>query len=82
METTIPSQPQNGLDIFAIRNNVVEQFRQYVARFLAIADDEIRRFVETQLFDERRLWPDALLQLNPAYEKTATVSAWLRQIEG
>ena len=68
-------RPSASLDIFGIHENVVSQYGQYVASFLKIGDDEIRRFVEHALFEERRLWPDALLQLNPAYEKTTTVEA-------
>lgn len=68
-------RPSASLDIFGMHDHVVSQYGQYVASFLKIGDDEIRRFVEHALFEERRLWPDALLQLNPAYEKATTVEA-------
>lgn len=55
MEKDANSYSPASLDIFDIHANVVAQYGQYVDSFLSIADDEIRQFVERQLFDERRL---------------------------
>ena len=61
------------MNIFDIHNAVIDRYSQYVRSFLSIADAKIHQFIRHQIFDERALWPDALLQLNPAYERTATV---------
>jgi len=63
------------MNIFDIHGEVIERYGQYVQSFLSIADDSIRAYVARQIVGERALWPDALLQLNPAYEKAATVEA-------
>jgi len=63
------------MDIFDIHDEVIDHYREYVRSFLSIADDDIREFIGRGIFDARALWPDALLQLNPAYEKAATVAS-------
>ena len=63
------------MDIFDIHDEVLDRYGEYVQSFLSIADDDIREFVAQEILEERALWPDALLQLNPAYEKAATVEA-------
>lgn len=61
------------MNIFDIHGQVIDRYQQYVRSFLAIADDDISQFIEYEIFDERALWPDALIQLNPAYQRTVTV---------
>lgn len=63
------------MNIFDIHDEVLDRYGEYVQSFLSIADEDIRAFVAQEILDERALWPDALLQLNPAYEKAATVEA-------
>ena len=66
------------MDIFALRNHVVDDYRHYVESFLRIRDDQIAGFVHEQL-DAGALWPDVLLQLNPAYEANETLDELARQ---
>jgi ATP-dependent helicase YprA (DUF1998 family) len=63
------------MNIFDIHNEVIDRYGDYVRSFLSIADDDIREFIGRGIFDDRALWPDALLQLNPAYEKAETVAS-------
>ncbi|MBM4458940.1 MAG: DEAD/DEAH box helicase, partial [Chloroflexi bacterium] len=63
------------MNIFAIHDEVIDRYGDYVQSFLSIADDDIREFIGQGIFDDRALWPNALLQLNPAYEKAATVAS-------
>jgi ATP-dependent helicase YprA (DUF1998 family) len=60
------------MSILNLRESVVEEYRKYVQSFLLIADERVRQFVEGQI-DKGTLWPEALLQLNPAYEPAARV---------
>jgi ATP-dependent helicase YprA (DUF1998 family) len=60
------------MDVFALRDRVVDDYRDYVDSFLRIRDDQIDRFVHERL-DRGALWPDALLQLNPSYEPAGTL---------
>ncbi len=68
------------MDIFDIHDQVVDRYQQYVRSFLAIADDDIRGFIERAIFEEHALWPDALVQLNPAYERTTSVEDMVRNV--
>ncbi len=56
-----------ALDVFQLRERVVDEYRGYVSSFVQILDGRIRDFVNLRL-DEGELWPEAALQLNPAFE--------------
>lgn len=60
------------MDIFAVRDAVVRDYGAYVDSFLTMRDPRIRAFVQEQL-DQGALWPDALLQFNPAYAPGPTL---------
>ena len=55
-----------ALDVFTLRDRIVEQYRSFVEGFLHIADAEIREFVLREL-RSGAFWPEPLLQLNPCY---------------
>ncbi len=55
------------MDVFEIRDNVVDQYSEYVGSFVTIRDDRIREYVNAEM-RSGALWPDPLLQLNPAFE--------------
>ncbi len=60
------------MDIFALRDQVVAEYRDYFESFINILDDRLRGFVQERLA-EGDMWPDAVLQLNPAYEPGPTL---------
>ena len=60
------------LDVFQLREDVVAEYRNYVESFVRIADDRIDQFVQAKLA-EGELWPDAVLQLNPAFVRDVTL---------
>jgi hypothetical protein len=60
------------MDIFALRDRVVTEYRDYFESFINILDDRLRGFVKERLADGE-MWPDAVLQLNPAYEPGPTL---------
>ncbi len=62
------------MDVFKLRDDVVAGYSDYVRSFLTIADEQIKNFVE-QRFADGHLWPDALVQLNPAFRPGATIAA-------
>ncbi len=55
------------MDVFKLRDQLVEDYRHYAESFLTIKDGRIRERVERDL-DEGLLWPDPSLQLNPAFK--------------
>jgi ATP-dependent helicase YprA (DUF1998 family) len=54
-------------DVFGLRDQVVGEYRDYVQSFINVRDGRIDKFVN-EMLDRGKLWPDAVLQLNPAYE--------------
>ncbi len=54
------------MDVFRLRHQVVDEYADFVKSFVRVYDDRIARFVGEQL-DSGVLWPEALLQLNPAF---------------
>jgi superfamily II DNA/RNA helicase len=55
------------VDVFALREELVKNYRHYAESFLTIKDDRIREHVAGEL-DKGLLWPDPALQLNPAFD--------------
>ena len=60
------------MNVFDTHKQVVDDYSQYIRSFINISDAEISQQVEDSL-SEGRLWPQPLLQFNPAYEKFGTV---------
>lgn len=60
------------MDVFALRDRVVEDYKNYIESFVRIRDERIEKFVRDE-FDSGVLWPDPILQLNPAYEPGPTL---------
>jgi len=61
------------LDAFALRDEVVREYRSYVEGFIHIADDRVRGVVDEALSSER-LWPDPWVQSNPKFSPGASVA--------
>ncbi|MCI0720513.1 MAG: DEAD/DEAH box helicase, partial [Acidobacteria bacterium] len=60
------------MDVFALRDRVVDDYKRYIESFVRIRDKGIDQFVRQQ-FESGALWPDPILQLNPAYEPGPTL---------
>lgn len=79
-KTTVPSElhsalnaKTNRLDVFKLRDEVIQDYRNYIEGFLRIRDTRVKTFVDEAL-DRGQLWTDPLLQLNPSYKPGATVT--------
>jgi ATP-dependent helicase YprA (DUF1998 family) len=59
-------------DVFSLREHVVREYRNYVESFVHVLDPRNDGFVRERLA-EGELWPEAVLQLNPAYEQGETL---------
>lgn len=55
------------MDVFAVRDRLIADYSEYVGSFIQIRDARIQSEVETAL-ESGLLWPDPLIQLNPAFE--------------
>jgi ATP-dependent helicase YprA (DUF1998 family) len=60
------------MDVFALRDRVVDDYKRYIESFVRIRDKRIDQFVREE-FTSGTLWPDPILQLNPAYEPGPTL---------
>lgn len=60
------------LDVFELRDQVVAEYQEYVRSFVRVFDGRIKSYIDHQL-DQGALWPEAVLQLNPAFEMDRTL---------
>ena len=60
------------MDVFALRERVVSDYRRYIESFVRIKDKRIDNLSESNSIPAC-LWPDPILQLNPAYEPGPTL---------
>jgi superfamily II DNA/RNA helicase len=60
------------MDVFDLRNRLVDDYASYTRSFIKIADQRINEKVETAL-TEGALWPEPLLQLNPTFLPGGTI---------
>ena len=67
------------MDIFALRNSLIQEYSNYITSFLTIKDEVIRSIVETA-FAEGHLCPKPLLQLNPSFEAAPTMEELIHQM--
>jgi hypothetical protein len=54
------------MDVFELRDRVIADYSSYVRSFLTIKDHDIATVVWDSI-DQGLLWPDPLIQLNPAF---------------
>ena len=64
------------MNVFDTHRQIVDDYAQYIRSFINISDSEILQTVEKSL-SEGRLWPQPLLQFNPAYEQAGTVEEFI-----
>ena len=55
------------MDVFSLRTEVINDYSEYVSSFVPLRDDRIQELV-TDSIEAGHLWPEPLLQLNPAFE--------------
>ena len=67
---------RNGgrMDVFELRNGVVADYGSFVRSFVSIRDQRVAALVEHEL-KGGMLWPEPLLQLNPAFEPGESLDA-------
>jgi superfamily II DNA/RNA helicase len=56
------------MDAFQTRENVVQQYREYLSSFLSIADERIKEEV-SKSFEGNGFIPEPLIQFNPSFQK-------------
>ena len=66
------------MNVFNLRDQLVADYSEYVRSYIAIQDERISKHVAQRL-DEGMLWPEPLIQLNPAFEPGAWIDALVQQ---
>jgi hypothetical protein len=61
------------LDVFAIHEQLIADYRSFTSGFVEIRDRRIAELVESRL-DEGRQWPDPWLSLNPSFAPGGSVA--------
>ena len=69
-DASVDSAP--ALDVFALRDSVVEEYRHFATSFTTIRATDIREQVEA-IYAENRYWPEPLIQINPSYKRSSDV---------
>lgn len=60
------------MDIFRYREDLLQDYSSYVKGFLEVQDSEVEAFITSRL-DGGVLWPEPLVQLNPAFLPGPTI---------
>ena len=60
------------MNVFELRDQLVDDYRDYTRSFIRIRDPRIKEFVDGHLGAEG-FWPEPLLQLNPAFQPGGTI---------
>ena len=66
------------MDVLALHRRAVERYKGYIRSFIDIRDDDIRQGVSSQL-DSGKLWPEPLIQFNPAYKIGSSIQALVKE---
>ena len=65
-------------NVFDFRDELVSDYSSFSRSFTRIAAPDIRQEVENQ-YDAGRYWPEALIQINPNYQRKTTVQELAEQ---
>ena len=60
------------MDVFEVRDRLIEDYEAFTRGFLEVRDERIRAYVDEQLARGLR-WPDPWLALNPSFEPGGTI---------
>ncbi len=72
-----PAKSQSALDVFQLRQQLVSDYCDYLQSFLSLSDDRIKAHVR-EVMTTGQLWPEPLIQMNPAFE----AGGWVDDLVG
>ena len=81
-DSSLPQSSSDGakaasvptLDVFALRDSVVDEYKRFAKSFTTIRAQDIREQVAA-IYAEDRYWPEPLIQINPSYRRSTDVGA-------
>ena len=66
------------MDVFQVRDRLIEDYREFTGSFVDIHDETIRRHVAERMASGYQ-WPDPWLSLNPSFASGGSVSELIQQ---
>lgn len=66
------------MNVFELRNDLTFDYAEYIRSFIQIREDRVARLVADEL-EAGLLWPEPLIQLNPAFARGASVDELVSQ---
>jgi len=66
------------MDVFAFRDKLIEEYEQFSRSFTEIRTPDIKELVDKE-YAGGRYWPDPLIQLNPNFARSGSVTELVRQ---
>lgn len=64
------------MNIFEFRDMLIDNYQSFSRSFTKIESEDIRSKIEQECNDLRRYCPEPLIQINPCYKQTKTVSEY------
>lgn len=61
------------MNIFEFRDQLITNYQSFSRSFTKIRAADIQKRVEEECVENKRFWPDPLIQINPCYKLSATV---------
>jgi Lhr-like helicase len=61
------------LDVFSLRERVVQEYEHFATSFTTIHARDIREQVKA-IYGENRYWPEPLIQINPSYKRSTDIA--------
>jgi len=74
--SNVPAGPV--LDIFALRDSVIAEYKHFATSFTTIHAPDIKAQVEA-IYAQGRYWPEPLIQINPSYRCSTDVRSLVAQ---
>ena len=67
------------MNIFEFRDELIESYKAFSRSFTKILSKDIQAKVNEECNDQKRYWPEPLLQINPCYQSRKTVAEYVKE---
>src|SRR4051812_41636129 len=67
------------INVFEFQEKLVREYISYVMSFITIRDALIKKHVEQELLENKALWPEPLIQMNPLFQPGAFIDDLVQQ---
>lgn len=68
------------MDVFALRDRLIREYEEYVRGFISIREPRTFAYVD-DYFAAGRLWPEPLIQINPAFKRGPTIDDLVARLD-